>query len=247
MSAPTGDRGRIEEAVALGATPLLPLVGLIPGGRFLLPLVAPLALWPAFARRVRAGSYRAAFGIALLWAALYSSGVILITETAPRFAARAILHAEPYRQEMFGWVEHGEAPENHPAQFLPQHALHLAAFALLGYVSGGYLGLALGAALVGYMSYFVGSYAASLGWPVGGALLAWVPWSILRVVSFVALGCVLARPLLIRSAWPFGARERRWILIALLGILADALLKAAAAPAYGRFLGALLARATGTG
>jgi hypothetical protein len=247
VSQPERGAGRIEEAIALGATPLLPLVGLIPGGRWVLPLVAPLALWPAFARRVRSGRYRAAFGAAMLWTALYSGGVILFAEVAPRSAAAAILHAEPYRQEMFGWVERGEAPENHPSQFLPQHALHFAGFALLAYVSGGYLGLALGAALLGYMSYFVGSFAASMGAPVGGAVLAWVPWAVLRVLSFVAIGCILARPLLIRRPWPFGRREWRWILVALLGILADALLKAAAAPAYGRFLGALLARASGAG
>ena len=37
----------------------------------------------------------------------------------------------------------------------------LSLFALLTYLSAGYLGLVLGAALTGYMSYFVGSYAAA--------------------------------------------------------------------------------------
>jgi hypothetical protein len=221
---------------ALGATPLVPLVGLLPAGRWILPLVAPLALWPSFAPAVRAGRYGDAFAAALGWAVLLSAGEILLTQLAPRAAADALLNAEPYRREMFAWIESGIGKENEPARFLPEHALHLGGFALLTWASGGYLGLALGAALVGYMSYFVGSFAASAGAPLLGSLVAWVPWSVVRVAAFVALGCVLARPRLVRPTPRFGRREKTWIAAALLGIVADVTLKSALAPAYGRFL-----------
>jgi hypothetical protein len=122
-----------------------------------------------------------------------------------------------------------------------KHALHLGAFVTLCAISGGYLGLALGAALVAYMSYFVGAFAVSSGMPLLGALAAWVPWSVVRVAAFVALGCVLARPLLVGELFPFGARERRWVLAALVGIVIDLLLKSLLAPAYGRMLAGLLA------
>ena len=214
----------------------MPLLGLLPGGRWLVPLAAPLALWPAFAPAVRSGRYARAFGAAMVWTVLLSASVILFAQVAPRAAASAILNAEPYRQEMFGWIEEGVGRENEPRRFLPQHVLHLGAFAALTWASGGYLGLALGAALVGYMSYFVGSFAASAGSPLAGAVVAWVPWSIVRVAAFVALGCVLARPLLVRRVWPFGAREAAWIGVALAGIAADLALKSALAPAYGVFL-----------
>lgn len=219
----------------------MPLVGLLPGGRWLVPLAAPLALWPAFAPAVRSGRYARAFGAAMVWAVLLSASVVLFAQLAPRAAAGAILNAEPYRQEMFGWIERGVGRENEPRRFLPQHALHLGAFAALTWASGGYLGLALGAALVGYMSYFVGSFAASAGSPVAAAVVAWVPWSVVRVAAFVALGCVLARPLLVRRVWPFGAREAVWIGAALAGIAADLALKSALAPAYGVFLRGWLA------
>ena len=225
---------------ALAATPLVPLLGLIPGGKWLWPLVAPLTLWGIFAPAVREGSYRRALGAGLLWAALLSAGVIAWTERDPHAAGRAIVYSEPYRIEMFRWIETGVGKENEPARFLPEHLLHLAAFAVLTAATGGYLGLALGALLTGYMSYFVGAFALSAGRPLLGALAAWVPWSVVRVIAFVALGCVLARPLLGRNGAALGARERRWIAAALAGIGLDLLIKALAAPAYGRFLRGLL-------
>jgi hypothetical protein len=230
------ERGRRELHLLLFATPLAPLVGLLPGGAWLFPLLAPLTLFGGFARAVRTADYWKAFRRGLLWAALLSASVILFVHVAPAAAAHAILNAEPYRQEMFGWIETGVAKENDWRQFLPDHLLHLGVFIALAWLSGGYLALALGAVLTSYMSYFVGSFAVATGAPVLGSLAAWVPWSVVRVLSFVALGCLLARPLLLRRAWPFGARERRWALAALLGILVDILTKAAIAPAYGLFL-----------
>jgi hypothetical protein len=224
-------------------TPAVPLLGLAPGGRWVWPLAAPLTLWAIFAPAVRAGDYRKALLAGLAWAALLSAGVIAWTERAPRAAGRGIVNAEPYRIEMFGWIEPGRGKENEPARFLPEHLLHLAGFAVLTAATGGYLGLALGALLTGYMSYFVGAFAFSAGRPVLGALAAWVPWSVVRVVAFVALGTVLARLLLARGgAEPaIGPRERRWIAAALGGIVIDVVVKALAAPAYGRFLRSLLA------
>jgi len=229
-------RDRRELLLLLFATPLLPLLSLLPGGKVIFPLLAPLTLYAGFARAVRAADYGRAFRRGLLWAALLSASVVLFVHASPGAAARGILNAEPYRQEMFGWIETGVAKENDWRQFLPDHLLHLGVFVALAWVSGGYLALALGALLTSYMSYFVGSFALATGAPLLGSLVAWVPWSVVRVLAFVALGCILARPLLLRRAWPFGAREARWALAALLGIVIDLLTKAAVAPDYGLFL-----------
>jgi len=179
-------------------------------------------------------------GWSLLWAVLLSAGVIVFTEAAPAAAAAAIPKAASYRAEMFGWVTTGDAPENRPAEFIPVHLSHLGLFVALSWASAGYLGLALGAWLVGYMSYFVGSFAAAAGLPWSGALLAWVPWSVVRVVSFVAIGTILARPLLERRALPFGRREALWLGLAAAGIVLDILVKTAIAPSYGLFLRSFL-------
>ncbi|HTQ80497.1 MAG TPA: hypothetical protein VMM92_10910, partial [Thermoanaerobaculia bacterium] len=112
----------------------------------------------------------------------------------------------------------------------------LALFLLLTWGSAGYLGLVLGAVLVDFMSYFVGSYAVISGHPVLGAFAAWVPWSVIRVFAFVLLGCLFARPLLVRRAWPFERQEVQMMLLAGCGLLVDILMKSVLAPSYGIFL-----------
>jgi drug/metabolite transporter (DMT)-like permease len=86
------------------------------------------------------------------------------------------------------------------------------------------------------MSYFVGSVAAAGGHPVLLVGASWFPWSVIRVLSFVLLGVLAARPLVLRRRWPFERDDWRWLALALAGLCADLLLKAAAAPAYGRLL-----------
>ena len=201
-----------------------------------MPLAAPLLLWPSFAPAARAGRYAHAVAAALVWAALLSAGIIVLTEAAPQVAGARIVHGERYRIEMFRWVETGVAKENEPARFVPEHLLHLSAFALLAWLSAGYLGLVLGAALLAYMSYFVGSFALSSGHPWLGALVAWVPWSVVRVVAYIVLGSVLARPLLERRFGGFERRDLRWAGAALAGIVLDITMKTFLAPSYGLFL-----------
>ncbi len=221
----------------LPLTLFLPLLTTLPGGSWALPLVAPLTLWPVFRERVRAQDYLGAWTLGMAWALLLSAGVILLVLGWPEAARAGILHGEVYRQEMIGgWIRAGVAPENSPRLFIPQHLLHLGAFLLLTWASGGYLGLVLGAFLVGYMSYFVGSYAAASGHPLLGAVLAWVPWSVVRVCSFVLLGALFTRPLLARRVWPFERWEVRLMALAFAGLLIDILVKAFFAPSYGLFL-----------
>jgi len=224
-------------------TPFVPLLALVPGGQWALPLAAPLTLWFAFRQRVREGDYYRAWILGIVWAFLLSLGVIVLVLWLPEAARAGILHGETYRQEMFGWIATGAGPENDPAAFIPQHLLHLAVFIVLAWVSGGYLGLVLGAFLVAYMSYFVGSYAAASGHAVLGSLAAWVPWSVLRVCAFVLLGTLFSRPLLAGRIWPFGRREYRLMALAASGILADIVIKALCAPSYGLFLRQMAASA----
>jgi hypothetical protein len=235
-----GDEDR-RDARWLALTPLVPLLALVPGGRWLGPLVAPLALWPSFAAAVRAGERGRAFRLGLLWALLLTVATVALTQVAPRATGRGIWNAEPYRVEMFRWIETGVGKESEPARFLPEHALHLGAFALLAAASGGYLGLVLGAALLAYMNYFVGAFALSAGLPLAGSFAAWVPWAVVRVVAFVALGSILARPLLVGRARAFERVDRRWLGWVLAGLAADVGLKTVLAPTYGEWLRRLLA------
>jgi len=231
------DPGSRGEQLLVASTLIFPfLLGSLPGGRWLLPALAPLALYPGFVARVRDGSYYSAWKVAMVWAALLAAGVVLFVYLSPDAAARGILHGEAYRKEMFGWIATGDAAENDWRQFLPQHLVHLGAFVLVSWASGGFLGLVMGAALLDYMAYFVAAFAAASGHPLGGLFAAWVPWSVLRIMAFVLLGVVLARPVLVRRAWPFARAERLLLLLALSGIVADLTMKTLLAPSYGLFL-----------
>jgi hypothetical protein len=64
--------------------------------------------------------------------------------------------------------------------------------------------------------------------------LAWVPWSLIRVASFVILGVVLSGPLLGRMlGFEYRLRDQqRWLALAGTGLIADILLKFALAPLW---------------
>jgi hypothetical protein len=223
--------------ILLLLTPLTVLLALIPGiGGWALALLAPLTLYPFFAERVKARDYGGAWRLGILWAVLLSAGVILLVFLFPEGAARGIFHGEAYRKEMFGWIATGEGKENDWHRFLPEHLLHLAAFIVLCWMSGGYVGLVLGAILTAYMSYFVGSYAAASGHPFLGSVAAWVPWSVIRVCAFVLFGALFARPLLSRKVWPFERLEFRLMALAAAGIVTDIVMKILIARYYGLFL-----------
>ncbi|MBZ0113815.1 MAG: hypothetical protein K8J08_15230 [Thermoanaerobaculia bacterium] len=217
-------------------TPFLPLLTALPGGAWLLPFIAPWPLYPVFVTSVRSRRWSVAWLDAMAWTVLLSAGVIFLTLTSPEIAREGILRGDSYREEMFGWIWTGVGREVTPSAFLPEHALHLVAFVALTWLSGGYLGLVLGAFLVAYMSYFVGCYAAESGHVVLGSVFAWVPWSVVRVASFIMLGALFSRPLWTRTVWPFSRRDLRFLLLALAGIAADVSLKILLAPAYGHFL-----------
>lgn len=214
------------------------------GGRWLLPFAAALTVFPEFARRVRAGDSVGAWRLGMAWAGALSAGLLTLTLARPDWAAAVIWNGPAYRDEMMAWIQTGAGRESDWRAFLPQHGRHAAVFVVLTLASGGYLGLALGAALLGYMNYFVGSYAALAPNAVQGIAVAWVPWSIVRVMAFVLLGAVFARPILLRRAgsgpW-VGRVERRLLLLAGSGLLCDVLLKGLSAPLYGVFLRDLLA------
>jgi hypothetical protein len=139
---------------------------------------------------------------------------------------------------MFNWVLTGIGPESTPSQFIPQQIGHALMFAGLTLASGGALGMPMGAVLMNYMGHYAGTLAESSAHPARTMLLAWHPWAVIRVVSFVVIGVVLSAPLLsrllkFRVNW---AVARRFLVWAVAGLVLDVVLKGLLAPTWQRLL-----------
>src|SRR5205814_4711766 len=95
-----------------------------------------------------------------------------------------------------------------------------------------------GAVLMNYMGHYVGTLAGASARPALTMILGWHPWAVIRVISFVVIGVVLAAPLLSR-VWNFKIEwvmSRRLLAWAAAGLLVDVMLKAALAPTWQRLL-----------
>lgn len=211
-------------------------------GPILLPILATLAVYPVLVLLITRGRRSAAAFATLLWAASLSATVIGLTARRPDAMEPVVLNGAAYRDEMFEFIRTGQGRESDPARFLPQHLVHLGAFCVLAFLSAGLLGIALGAVLVSFMSFYVGSLAAAGGSPALAFALGWPPWAILRVVAFVLLGVALAEPLLLaallrRPPVAVGTPTRRpWYLTAAALLLADVILKYLLAPGWATLL-----------
>lgn len=223
--------------------PVTVLLARIGPGPLLLPALATSAVYPVMAILLLRGRRGSAALATLLWAASLSVSVIAFTRRDPVSMERAVLNGSAYREEMFSYIRSGIGRESDPARFVPEHALHLLVFSLLSVCTGGLLGIALGAVLVGYMSFYVGSLAAVGGAPGTAFLLGWPPWAILRVAAFVLVGLCLAEPLLFAVSRRLGhlpappaAPRRVWYLVAAALLLSDLVLKFLLAPAWAGIL-----------
>ena len=219
-------------AAIVGGTALSYLVGLALGVPLLIPVLNVLPAYPFMVASLRRGRVGEALWRMLVWAAALGVCATALSYFDTAAAGRLFLHGEAYRREMFEFIRTGYGPEGDVRQFLPQHLAHAAAFCVLAFITGAALAMPLGAWLMNYMAYYVGALGAASAHPWRAMALAWVPWAILRIASFVTLGVVLAGPLLGRLLrFRYRVRDhRRWLAIAAAGLVLDVLLKWAAAP-----------------
>jgi hypothetical protein len=174
----------------------------------------------------------------LFWALLIATTMEILAVYAPARGESSVIHGTAYRDEMIAWVRTGAGRESSWRQFVPQQALHLGLFLFLSLVSASILSLLLGAALVNYMSYYVGSLIGIAQAPTLPLLAGWPPWAILRVASFVILGVILAGPALKRFAGvPFHWEGKKvWLVLAGSGLVLDVILKILLAPRWSALL-----------
>jgi hypothetical protein len=224
----------VDCLILLLTTPALTAAGYFSGMAWLLPLLQVLPAYPILVRDLRSGRVARAIAKMMLWALLLAGTTEILAVYAPGPGELSVAHGSAYRDEMVAWVRTGVGKESTPRQFLPEHALHLGTFVLLSLVSGSLLGLILGAVLMNYMSYYVGSLMGIARNPSLVLLAGWPPWAMVRVIAFVILGVVLAGPALRRWAGiPFAWEKNKvWLALAGSGIVLDVMLKFLLAPRW---------------
>ena len=224
----------IAPLVIVAGTALSYLVAAAIGVPALVPILNTLPAFPFMIGSLRRGQVGEAIVRMLIWAAALGVCATAFSYSRTADAGRLFINGEAYRREMFAFLLTGAGPEGDIRQFLPMHAQHAVVFCALAIATGSVAAMPMGAALMNYMGYYVGALAASSAHPLRAIALAWVPWSLIRIASFVTLGVVLAGPQLGRLLhFPYAlGDQRRWIRLACAGLALDVLLKWALAPGW---------------
>lgn len=224
--------------VLVALSPLAVAAGFALGVPWLLPVLAAAPAYAAMALLLSTGRRGAALAAMLVWALALGATMTGLCAFDPVRAERVVIHGPAYWEEMRPWLETGVGRESDPSRFLPQHALHAAAFIALSLLTASALSVLFGAVLMNYMAYYVAQVVRlSPAHPLLAGLLGWHPWSVVRIVSFVTLGVLLAEPLLARlMGRPRPAPSRVLLSLAVCGLLVDALMKGLLAPHWAAVL-----------
>jgi len=227
----------------LGTLAVSHLAGIFLPGQWWLPVLNGGLFFLLFFGPLREGEYWTAVRLALLWAGLTIILQVGLTVLWPSAMERAVWHGTAYREEMFAWVRSGAGAEGDIRLFLPVHLRHLAIFCVVSLASGGLFGLVMGAAMLGYMDFYVGSLIAASGGHWSAILLGWQVWALARVAGFILAGTALGAVFVHRPVDLLDKRNRVLrMLAAALGLIAlDILLKWALAGSYQHFLSGALA------
>lgn len=220
------------------ATVLSYALGWLIGIPALVPVLNTLASFPFMVAALKRGDLRLAIARMLLWALTMAACATVLSYLQPWRTDALFLRGAAYRTEMFAWVASGLGAESMPSRFIPQQAMHASLFALLAAATGGVLAMPMGAVLMNYMGHYVGMLGATSARPALTMWLAWHPWSVIRVASFVVIGVILSAPVLgrvyrFRVDWRSARTPMIW---ACAGLVADVVLKWLLAPEWQRLL-----------
>jgi hypothetical protein len=219
---------------AFGAT----AIGFLIGNRWVLPGLAALTVYPFYVELILRGQRRRAVVLGLVWAVFLSQATIIGTYAFPARAGKVIMKSAEYKAEMFSWVKTGQGKESSPKKFIGEHVREFAIFAALAIVTGGLGALFLGAMLLNYMNYYVGMLLAASAHPLWTLFVAWQPYAIIRVIGYVMVATALTETFY-GVATRHHAKWRRVRFVGVMGtafVALDIIVKALAAPAWGRII-----------
>ena len=207
----------------------------------LMPLLGAGVIYPLYLLLVARRSYNRAMIWVLWWAVCQSLAVVGATVLAPERAAEVVLHGSVYTENMFHWIRTGEGAEGTVQLFLPIHLREYVLFSLLSLVTFGSAALILGTYLLNYMNFYVGQLIYQSNHPWLAAVVGWPPWSMLRVLGYIATGLALTALALnlghkISSKFPKLYFPRNYFLLGLGLLLGDLIVKATLAPIWQKLL-----------
>jgi hypothetical protein len=210
----------------IATTPLAFALGVWSGSRILLPLIITISAYPVFLVTFLRKWYKRLILLMILWTVLISFMGILITRCEPELMEQLTIRGTVYKMEMWEWIETGGGAEGTISIFLPQHLIHLGLFIVASIISGGFLGLFMGTILLNYMNYYVGMLGVNATSDIV-MLFGWPPWAILRVIGYIILSVVFARPLftVFRKERLFEKRVLGYFFAGILLIVFDILIK----------------------
>lgn len=225
-------------AAIVGGTALSYVAAFLLNVPALVPFLNVMPAFPFMIGSLGRGRVGEAVWRMLIWAAALAVCATTLSYFDTVDSGRLFIRGETYRREMFEYLRTGYGPEGDIRRFLPTHAAHAAAFGILAIATGSLLAMPLGALLMNYMAYYAGALGAASQDPWLAMGLAWAPWALVRIASFVTLGVVLGAPVLARLfRFEYRLRDRmRWIGLAAAGLAADVALKWAIAPAWREML-----------
>lgn len=206
--------------------------------QYLLPVFNVLISYPVMFTLLVDEHRKRAIATMLFWALCMAVVCIWGVVHFPEQARSSIFNGAKYQQQMFHWIKTGIGAEGDPGQFVPQHLIHFIVFCVLSAISAGFLSLLMGAVLMNYMSFYVGSLIAASSDTFKATVMGWHPWAIIRVASYVMLGVILAEPLIckiVKRDYNY-SEVRPYFWIAITGIAVDILMKALLAPTWGLLL-----------
>ncbi|MEH2289157.1 hypothetical protein [Nostoc sp.] len=208
---------------------------------WLMPILGAAIPYPIFFSQVRRQQYKSAFWWMLLWGVLQSIAVIIATAILPETAAKVILRGQSYTTEMLHWIRTGEGSEGTLSSFLPGHLLYYGIFCILCVVTLSSVALIFGTWMLNYMNFYVTELVKISTKPWLAAILGWYPWSILRIIGFIATGVALAAlglnlVMRIRGKVPKSPFPKTYMLIGVGFVIADIVVKAVLAPIWEKLL-----------
>lgn len=171
------------------------------------------------------------------WAVGTSLTAIYTFRQEPELVDTVVIRAATYRAAMREWLAGGRGFP--VGKTVVEHIRELAIYLILALVSANLLGLFMGAVLLNFMNAWVASALGVARRQGTVVTLAWPIWSIVRVLSYIALGVAAAGPLAALGGYPGDPGQLRWLwIVGGSGVVLDLILKLTLSSRVGRALAA---------